>query len=74
MLEVSGEARPRSDRGLAVRWTLGDGSTLSLDVNLGGMPLDGQPAGDPLAGQVLFEHGDLAADSWAIRVGMAETS
>ncbi|HSD59810.1 MAG TPA: malto-oligosyltrehalose trehalohydrolase [Burkholderiales bacterium] len=59
-----GEAQWRrlGERGLAVRWRLGDGSLLQLAAALGDEPVDGFP---PLPGGLLFATAREAADGIA---------
>ncbi len=67
MTAMNAEAEPRGERGLAARWTLGDGSRLALVANLGGAPFEAAPAG-----RELMRLGRLAQDPWAIVVALEE--
>lgn len=46
-----------SERGITVRWTLGDGSRLTLTANLDAQPALGPP--DPLDGRTLYASADV---------------
>jgi maltooligosyltrehalose trehalohydrolase len=64
----TGHGRPLGDRGIAVSWSLGDGSRLSVVANLGG-----QPFALEVAGHDLFMLGDLQRDAWALRSVLEES-
>ena len=56
-------AEAHGQRGIKARWSLGDGSRLHILVNLGGEPFD-----HAIPGNEFFVLGDVARDTWAIRV------
>ncbi|HUF87143.1 MAG TPA: malto-oligosyltrehalose trehalohydrolase [Thermohalobaculum sp.] len=72
MAAMNAEARPRGERGLEARWTLGDGSRLGLVANLGGAPLDVTPPGREIFRREIFRRGDPARDAWAVCVTLEE--
>jgi len=69
MAAMNALARARGARGVAVRWTLGDGSRLHLAACLGGEPfvVDG-------AGRELFRLGEPGRERWALAVHLEDAA
>lgn len=68
MAATNGRARAVGDRGLALTWTLGDGTHLAIAANLGGAPFSAESRG-----RELFRLGQVDHDAWAIHATLSES-